>query len=70
MKALPLLVRKLLPRLTSRKINFLPTFIGKVNFLGGQVNFLSSLARGKKVFKKILDPCGTYGKVMSQGMQL
>ena len=29
------------------KINFLPTPIGKVNFLGGQVNFLSSLARGK-----------------------
>ena len=39
------------------RINFLPTFIGKVNFLGGQGNFLSSLARGKQVLKKNLDTC-------------
>ena len=43
------------------RINFLPTFIRKVNFLGGQVNFLSSLARGKSLFKKILDPCASLG---------
>ena len=29
------------------KINFLPIFIEKVNFLAGQVILLSSLARGK-----------------------